>query len=120
MSRGVYLIDMYVDKEFSQEPEFNHIDTNQIDLHGDLLQPSGGRRSHLPSPTTRSLQFCMPTVASIEDEQLSMWAISPGGSSVGGDFITNTLNSWWSLDGPVIMWITWQQTIQDFLLFRSL
>lgn len=57
-------------------------------------------RSHLPSPTTRPLQFCIPTVACVIDELPSMWAASPGwvwvtknaygwagGRALGGDGI---------------------------------
>lgn len=35
-------------------------------------------RSLLPSPTTRLLQFCIPTVACGTDELQSMWAAFPG------------------------------------------
>lgn len=57
-------------------------------------------RSRLPSPITRPLRFCTPTVACVIGELLSMWAVSPGwacrtkkacgragGRALGGDGI---------------------------------
>lgn len=36
-SRGVYQIDISADKEFNQDPEFNHTDPDQVELHGNVV-----------------------------------------------------------------------------------
>ncbi|XP_077818799.1 cleavage and polyadenylation specificity factor subunit 7 isoform X3 [Macaca mulatta] len=77
MSEGVDLIDIYADEEFNQPPHSPQM-TEAAALSHLLLFA----RSHLPSPTTRPLQFCIPTVACVIDELPSMWAASPGYAEV--------------------------------------